>query len=148
MLPIVTNCSNRMSLSSFAAGLTVDIARIRGKLLISPAQGSLAGRQADQVRAMPWQGRPQPAAPGLGVAQDGQEGLAALIRLDGGWAWKGPGHPVDNGDQARGQRDGLRSEGVARVLFFPGFLARAASEPGTNPRTVSLWSWGVRSAGG
>ena len=48
------------------------------------------------------------------------EGLAALIRLDGGWAWKGPGHPVDNGDQARGQRDGLRSEGAARVLFFRG----------------------------
>ena len=71
---------------------------------------------------MPWQGRPQPAAPGLGVAQDGHEGLAAFIRLDGGWAWKGPGHPVDNGDLARGQRDGLRSEGAARVLFFPGFL--------------------------
>src|SRR5689334_22914472 len=33
---------------------------------------------------MPWQGRPQPAAPGLGVAQDGHEGLAAFIRLDGG----------------------------------------------------------------
>src|SRR5436189_5153580 len=84
MLPVVTNCSPRMALGSLAAGLTVDIARIRGKLLISPAQGSLAGRHADQVRAMPWQGRPQPAAPGPGVAQDGHEGLAAFIRLDGG----------------------------------------------------------------
>src|SRR5438876_1226231 len=35
---------------------------------------------------MPWQGRPQPAAPGPGVAQDGHEGLAAFIRLDGGLA--------------------------------------------------------------
>src|SRR4029077_650713 len=113
MRPIVTNCSRRVSFGSLAAGLTVDIAGIRGKLLISPAQGSLAGRQADQVRAMPWQGRPQPAAPGPGVAKDGQEGLAALIRLDGGWAWKRPGHPVDNGDHTRGQRDGLRSEGAA-----------------------------------
>ena len=69
---------------------------------------------------MPWQGRPQPAAPGLGVALGRAEGLAALSGRTGGWAWKGPGHPVDNGDQARGQRDGLRSEGAARVLFFRG----------------------------
>ena len=82
-------------------GWTVDIAGIRGKFLISPAPGSQARPAADQVRAVP------------------QEGLAAHIRLDGGWAWKGPGHPVDNGDQARGQRDGLRSEGAAQVLFFP-----------------------------
>lgn len=43
-----------------------------------------------------------------------------LIRLDGGVGLgKGPGHSVDNGDQARCQRDGLRSEGAARALFLP-----------------------------
>ena len=52
----------------------------------------------------------------------GRKGLPRSSGWTGGWAWKGPGHPVDNGDLARGQRDGLRSEGAARVLFFPGFL--------------------------
>src|SRR5438874_13673538 len=50
----------------------------------------------------------------------GRKGLPRSSGWTGGWAWKGPGHPVDNGDQARGQRDGLRSEGAARVLFFRG----------------------------
>ena len=43
LLPIVTNCSRKVSLGSLAGGLTVDIAGIKGKLLISPAPGSLAG---------------------------------------------------------------------------------------------------------
>src|SRR2546430_16049289 len=49
----------------------------------------------------------------------GRKGLPRSSGWTGGWAWKGPGHPVDNGDLARGQRDRLRSEGAARVLFFP-----------------------------
>ena len=94
----------------------VDIAGISGKLLLSPAPG-LASRTGRLVRFGLRHGegaRIQPPS-WLGVAP---KGAAALIRLDGGWAWKGPGHPVDNGDQARCQRDGLRSEGAARVLFL------------------------------
>ena len=101
----------------------VDIAGISGKLLLSPAPG-LASRTGRLVRFGLRHGegaRIQPPS-WLGVAP---KGAAALIRLDGGWAWKGPGHPVDNGDQARGQRDGLRSEGAARVLF----LRREAGTP-------------------
>ena len=66
----------------------------------------------------------------------------ALIRLDGGWAWKGPGHPVDNGDQTRGQRDGFRSEGAARVLFLRGKAGNQARTggSGTNLRTGSLFA--------
>ena len=77
----------------------------------------------------PWQGRPQAAAPGLGVALGrAGKGLPRISGWTGGWAWKGPGHPVDNGDQARGQRDGLRSEGAARVLFFPAARGRMRHE--------------------
>src|SRR6266567_8476216 len=48
----------------------------------------------------------------------------------GGWAWKGPGHPVDNGDRACGQRDGLRSEGAARVLSS--HVPRGSGAPGAH----------------
>ena len=102
------------------SGLAVDIAGIRGKLLISPAPGSPAGPagSSDSGLCHGRGARSQPA-PGPGVALE-RAGRAcrALIGWTGGWAWKGPGHPVDNGDQARGQRDGLRSEGAARVLFL------------------------------
>jgi hypothetical protein len=53
-----------------------------------------------------------------------------LVRLDGGWAWKGPGHPVDNGERARGQRAGLRSEGAARALFLARRVRLSWSRPG------------------
>ena len=66
-------------------------------------------------------GRGARSQPPLGQAwhKNGQEGLPRASGWTGGWAWKGPGHPVDNGDLARGQRDRLRSEGAARVLFLP-----------------------------
>jgi hypothetical protein len=94
----------------------VDIAGISGKLLLSPAPG-LASRTSRLVRfgLRHGEGALKQPPSWLGVAP---KGAAALIRLDGGWAWKGPGHPVDNGGQARCQRDGLRSEGAARVLFL------------------------------
>jgi hypothetical protein len=94
----------------------VDIAGISGKLLLSPAPG-LASRTSRLVRfgLRHGEGALKQPPSWLGVAP---KGAAALIRLDGGWAWKGPGHPVDNGDQACCQRDGLRSEGAARVLFL------------------------------
>jgi hypothetical protein len=78
--------------------------------------------------------RSQPP-PGQAWHRTGTKGLPRSSGWTGGWAWKGPGHPVDNGDQARGQRDGLRSEGAARVLFLPGFLAR----PQANQARIRGW---------
>ncbi len=95
----------------------VDIAGIRGRLLVSPAPGSLAGPAGSLGSGYPMAG-PQPAAPGSRrCTRTGRKSLPRSSGWMGGWAWKGPGHPVDNGDQARGQRDGFRSEGAARVLF-------------------------------
>lgn len=97
----------------------VDIAGIRGKLLISPAPGSLAGPASSSGSGYVMAGAPAASRPWAGRgARTGRKGLLRSSGWMGGWAWKGPGHPVDNGDQARGQRDGLRSEGAARVLFF------------------------------
>ena len=95
----------------------------------------------------------------LGVGPKGGCGSSGWT---GGWAWKGPGHPVDNGDQTRCQRDGLRSEGAARVLFLcrcPGEAALVklagrswqgepgrANLAGTNPGASSLFSEDRRSA--
>ena len=114
--PPLTYRNRMLPLCSVSVGFVVDIAGISGKLLLSPAPG-LASRTGRLVRFGLRHGegaRIQPPS-WLGVVP---KGAAALIRLDGGWAWEGPGHPVDNGDQARCQRDGLRSEGAARVLFL------------------------------
>jgi len=152
-LPPLTYRNRMLPLCSVSVGFVVDIAGISGKLLLSPAPG-LASRTGRLVRFGLRHGegaRIQPPS-WLGVAP---KGAAALIRLDGGWAWKGPGHPVDNGGQARCQRDGLRSEGAARVLFLwrrplplapsacsspPGAAAARSVEPGrgTNLRAGSL----------
>ena len=119
----------------------VDIAGIRGKFLLSPASG-LASRtgQARQVRShVMVEGASIQPPSWLGVAPKGACGSSGWT---GGWAWKGPGHPVDNGDQARGQRDGLRSEGAARALFLrrhpcrhPAQAARRDSRPPRIART-------------
>jgi hypothetical protein len=95
----------------------VDIAGIRGKLLLSPASG-LASRtgQARQVRGhVMLEGVSIQPPSWLGVAP---KGVAARLAGQGVGPGKGPGHPVDNGDPARCQRDGLRSEGAARALFL------------------------------
>jgi len=105
-------------------GFVVDIDGIRGKLLHSPAPGSLAGPAGLQPRA--------------------PRGLRSSSGWTGGWAWKGPGHPVDNGDRARCQRDGLRSEGAARVLF----LFRLTRVGTITPAGSFVLSGGTRFAGG
>jgi len=134
--PPLTYRNQTLSLCSVSVGFVVDIAGISGKLLLSPAPG-LASRTGRLVRFGLRHGegaRIQPPS-WLGVVP---KGAAALIRLDGGWAWKGPGHPVDNGDQARCQRDGLRSEGAARVLFLirrPLLLPRGAATARSSHRT-------------
>jgi len=108
--------------------MTVDIAGIRGKLLISPAPGSPAGPAGSSGSGYVMAGAPAASRPwARRGTRTGRKGLPPSSGWTGGWAWKGPGHPVDNGDLARGQRDGLRSEGAARVLFL------AAPRPSGGP---------------
>ena len=96
----------------------VDIAGIGGKLLIGPAPGLPAGPASSSGSGYVMARAPAASCPSAGRGtRTGRKGLLRSSGWMGGWAWKGPGPPVDNGDQARGQRDGLRSEGAARVLF-------------------------------
>jgi hypothetical protein len=121
----------------------VDIAGISGKLLTSPAPGSLAGPAGSAGSGYVMAGAPAASRPPARRGpRTGRKGLLRSSGWLGGWAWKGPGHPVDNGDQARGQRDGLRSEGAARVLFLRGKAGNQARTggSGTNLRTGSLFA--------
>jgi len=70
----------------------VDIAGIRGKLLASPW-----GRRGTRTAA---------------------KGLPRSSGWTGGWAWKGPGHPVDNGTEP--VADGTDSGPKALPGSFPG----------------------------
>ena len=110
-------CSRKRCTGRLVSGSAVDIARIRGKLLISPAPGSPAGPAGSSGSGYVMAGAPAASRPwARRGTRTGRKGSPRSSGWTGGWAWKGPGRPVDNGDQARGQRDGLRSEGAARVL--------------------------------
>ena len=148
---VVTQRGHIQSFGSVAVRFTVDIAGIRGKLLSSPAPGSLAGPAGSSGSGYVLAGAPAASRPWVKRGtRTGRKGLLRSSGWTGGWAWKGPGHPVDNGDQARGQRDSLRSEGAARVLFLRGKAGNRARTDGsgTNLRTGSLFAVNQCSAGG
>jgi hypothetical protein len=155
----ITVCSQYRNIGRSVSDSAVDIARMRGKLLISPAPGSLAGPAGSSGSGYVMAGASAASRPWVRRGtRTGRKGSPRSSGWTGGWAWKGPGHPVDNGDQARGQRDCLRSEGAARVLFSlrarPWYLPlRACSgghdrAAGTNPGPGSLCPGGTRLGGG
>jgi hypothetical protein len=129
---MVTECDRTFS---ERRPVSVDIAAIEGKLLLRSSTG-LVSRTCRLVsfRVASRQGALASSPPSEpGATRKGRTGLGRSSGWMGGWAWKGPGQPVDNGGRARCQRDGLRSEGAARVLFLLAGMSRrpiCGHEPG------------------
>ena len=102
---VVTECDRTFPVRTPDA---VDIAAIEGKLLLRSSTG-LVSRTCRLVRfegyATAGGARIQPPSR-PGVARSSRTGLGHSSGWMGGWAWKGPGQPVDNGGRARCQRDG------------------------------------------
>jgi len=117
----ITVRSRLRRISRSVSDSAVDIARMRGKLLISPAPGSPAGPASSSGSGYAMAGALAASRPwARHGTRTGRKSSPRSSGWTGGWAWKGPGHPVDNGDRSRGQRDGPRSEGAARVLSSQG----------------------------
>ena len=131
----------------------VDIAGIRGKLLISPAPGSLAGPASSPGSGYVMAGGAR-SQPPLSRAwrQNGQEGPAALIRLDGGLGLerarassrqRGPSPWPTGRPPVR-----RRCPGPFPFAEKRGKPRRARRGSGTNPRAGSLFAENQCSAGG